>query len=200
MSLQPLAAGQALNLKVRADPGHILVGVVHGAVDDDDGDAGLVALSQNGVPAGGHDGVDDDVIHALLDETADSLQLLGGVVVAVHEGQLIAVGRGEHVLSRLGGGGTPVGLVAHLGKAHQDVAVAGAGRASRRGASRRGAGGRGIAAGGRGVAAAAGHQRQGHGRSQGKRKNLLHFTSSLSVVTAFPYGRPPLSLATAGLH
>ena len=177
VGLQPLAAGETLGLKVGAHPGHILVGVVDGTVDDDDGDAGVLTLGQHGVPAGGDDGVDDDVVHALLNEAADGLQLGGGVVVAVDEAQLIAVLLAEHVLSGLGGGGAPVGLVAHLSEAHGDQVAAGAGAGG--GGVRAGAGGGAGAGSGRTGVAAAGSQGESHRQAQGQGKNFLFHSESL---------------------
>ena len=89
VGLQPLAGGEALILEVGANPGDILVGVVDGTVDNDDGDARVLALSQDGVPAGGDDRVNDYVVDFLLDEAADGLELGGGILVAVNEDQVV---------------------------------------------------------------------------------------------------------------
>lgn len=126
VGLQPLAGGEALILEVGANPGDILVGVVDGTVDNDDGDARVLALSQDGVPAGGDDRVNDYVVDFLLDEAADGLELGGGILVAVNEDQVVAVLRGEDLFAGVGGSGAPVGLVADLGKAYGDeLAVSG---------------------------------------------------------------------------
>ena len=59
------------------------------AVDEDAGDAGFDDLVDGGVSGGGLNQVQDDGIHALGDEVVDLVVLLGHVVLAVNDGDVI---------------------------------------------------------------------------------------------------------------
>jgi len=180
IGLQPGAGRKTFVGEFGADPGDVLVGVIDRTVNHDHGDSGVLSFAQNGVPAGGDDRVDDDVIDALLDEVADRLKLSCGIVVAVHELEVEAVVLAEGGLDGVGGSGAPVGFMTDLGKTDGDQLAggrcgsgcgrcrSGRGRAGSRG--RGGRGRRGRAGGGRagGIAGRAGHKRGHHDDCQCK--------------------------------
>ena len=141
---------------------------VDGAVKEDDLDTGSLCVLQDGIPAGGTSGGDQQIVNLVLDELLGSSDLLV-VLEAVGEGSVITVFLGEHRLQILVVGGAVAGFVGVVvDDADLDEFAIGSGRCV----------GSGVCGGiGRsrvGGLLRTGAERGNHGDCQKQSKNLFH--------------------------
>ena len=85
-------------------------------VDQDERNLSLVDFLQDFFPTGGHNAGEEDVVDALGDEVAQSLNLVFLLLLRIVIDHVPAFGFG-HAAQRVGVGGTPVRLLANLGEA-----------------------------------------------------------------------------------
>ena len=124
--LNPGGGPRPLRQKVRAHMGGIEILVLHirHAVHQDDGDFRLPGLLEHGVPAALADGHEDNIIHLLLNEFADSGNLVLLLLPGILKEKAVSVLLGEDRLHGLRVGYPPVGLRTHLAHAnHRQVLV-----------------------------------------------------------------------------
>ena len=157
--------------------GHLIGGGL--TVDQDGGNIGTLDGGDDLVGSGGHNGVDDQCVNALRDEGVDLLVLLGLVVVAGDNGDLVALAL-EDFLQRITVGGHE-GIVELVNADADLTALSGLGNAlgcglSSRLCSRGGlCGSRGLrSSGGSGGRTAAGGERDGHATCKGQSSKLFH--------------------------
>ena len=162
---QPVNSGLAFLGHVGDDGSDIQALVsVDGAVKEDDLDTGSLCVLQNGIPAGGTSGGDQQIVDLVLNELLGGSDLLV-VLEAVGEGSVIAVFLGEHRLEVLVVGGAVAGLVGVVvdDADLDELAVGGGGRVSS-----------GISRGRVSGLLRAGAERGNHGNRQKQSKNLFH--------------------------
>ncbi len=84
---------------------------IDGAVNQNNGYAGFLGVSENGIPTIHVDGGDNYIVNLLVDESLNVGYLLCGIVIGVSKNQLEAVRLTERFLHRLGVRLTPIGLI-----------------------------------------------------------------------------------------
>ena len=174
---QPVNGGLAFLGHVGNDGSSVQAGVsIDGTVEQDDLDAGVLSVLQNGVPTGGAGGGQQQVVNFVLDELLGGSDLLF-VLQGVSEGSIIAVFLGEGLLQVGVVGGTVAGLVGVVvDDADLDQLVRGSGGSLGGGGSLSlgglGSGGSLGSSGGSGTAA--GSQSQNHCQNQQYAQDLLH--------------------------
>ena len=128
----PLGGLPSLEDEIRRDLADVKGVVVRddAAIQKNHGDAGLLRLVQDGLPAGLDDGSQEDSVHALSDEGTDGLDLVFLLLLSVAELEVDPqlFGCGEH---GVGLRRAPATLRPDLGEAHDQGLIVAKGTASK---------------------------------------------------------------------